>query len=421
MLGKPLTRATIKAAISVGVPDGRPHLMLWDARPTGLGLKLRASGSASWVFLYRPKGSPKGTPSRTVTLGAYPTMPLDDARREALKLAGKAASGGDPAADIRPERRRSRSRLSAALVAYERELLRRKVVARAEAMSSLRRGFGPMLDDEVGAIEQPQLIARISAIATHPRRHKDGTVYRTPGAAAEFRKHAHAFLAWCVSAGLTRHNALAGYRIPRQTREERLSGGGHQGKALSDAEIVKVWGAAETLGAFGGLIRLALLSGLRRNEIATLEWADLHDIAIVIPAKRSKMGREHRVPLTPLMQRILGAQPKRPGNSLVFPSPVSSGVIKGWSKLTPKLVKASGVALKIHDLRRSCRTLMRRLGIDEATAEAAIGHVKGGLVGIYDKHDLWAERVDAFARVSAHIEGLVGEADGTRDNVVVVQ
>ena len=37
MPGKPLTRATIKAAISVGVPYGRPHLMLWMPNPPGLG------------------------------------------------------------------------------------------------------------------------------------------------------------------------------------------------------------------------------------------------------------------------------------------------------------------------------------------------------------------------------------------------
>ena len=126
------------------------------------------------MFLYRPKGSPKGTPSRTVTLGLSDDAVKMHACCEALKLAGKAASGGDPAAHIRPERRRSRSRLSAASSPMSASCCgarwwrgRRRCQACGAASLTL--------DDEVGAIEQPQLIARISAIATHPRRHKDGT------------------------------------------------------------------------------------------------------------------------------------------------------------------------------------------------------------------------------------------------------
>ena len=36
-------------------------------------------------------------------------------------------------------------------------------------------------------------------------------------------------------------------------------------------------------------------------------------------------------------------------------------------------------------------------------AEAAIGHVRSGLVATYDKNDFWSERVDAFENMSAHI------------------
>ena len=154
------------------------------------------------------------------------------------------------------------------------------------------------------------------------------------------------------------------------------------------------------------LVRLGLLTGLRRNEIATLEWSDVRDDAIVIPAKRSKMAREHHVPLTPLMRSILEAQPKRTGNPLVFPSAVTGGVINGWSKLLPRLVRLSGVDMRIHDMRRTCRTVMSRHGVDEAVAELAIGHVRRGLVGIYNRDIQWSARVDAFEKVSAHISSL---------------
>ena len=160
-------------------------------------------------------------------------------------------------------------------------------------------------------------------------------------------------------------------------------------------------------GPFGGLIRLALLTGLRRNEIATLEWSDIRDDAIVIPAQRSKMGRAHFVPLTGLMRSVLEMQPIRTGNPLVFPSVVTGGVMAGWSKLLPKLIKASGVDMRIHDTRRTTRTLLSRLGVDEALAELCIGHLRKGLVGIYNKDLMWSARVAAVAKVSDHIRALV--------------
>ena len=50
---------------------------------------------------------------------------------------------------------------------------------------------------------------------------------------------------------------------------------------------------------------------------------------------------------------------------------------------------------------------MSRLGVDEATAELAIGHSRGGLVAIYDKHARWNERVEAFERVSNHVAAMI--------------
>ncbi|HET9538428.1 MAG TPA: Arm DNA-binding domain-containing protein, partial [Mesorhizobium sp.] len=107
-MGKPLTHATIRLAVSTGVPPGKSQIVLRDMRPVGLGLRLRPGGSASWIYVYRPKGSPRGTPPRTVTIGAWPTLDLDAARREALKHVGKVAGGGDPAAELRLQRLKSR-------------------------------------------------------------------------------------------------------------------------------------------------------------------------------------------------------------------------------------------------------------------------------------------------------------------------
>jgi integrase len=108
------------------------------------------------------------------------------------------------------------------------------------------------------------------------------------------------------------------------------------------------------------------------------------------------------VPFTPLMREVIAGEPVTT-SPLLFPSAVTGGRIKGWTKLVAKLRQASGVDFRLHDLRRTARTLMSRLGVAEDLAELAIGHVRDDLVARYNKDDAWAGRHDAFTKVSAHI------------------
>ena len=80
--------------------------------------------------------------------------------------------------------------------------------------------------------------------------------------------------------------------------------------------------------------------------------------------------------------------------------------------LVAKLQQASGVDFRLHDLRRTARTLMSRLGVTEDIAELAIGHVRADLVARYNKDDAWAGRRDAFTRVSDHVAALIGARTG---------
>ena len=53
---------------------------------------------------------------------------------------------------------------------------------------------------------------------------------------------------------------------------------------------------------------------------------------------------------------------------------------------------------------------MSRLGVPEEIAELAIGHVRRGLLATYNKDDAWMARVDAFERVSAHVEAVAKQS-----------
>jgi HEPN domain-containing protein len=80
--------------------------------------------------------------------------------------------------------------------------------------------------------------------------------------------------------------------------------------------------------------------------------------------------------------------------------------------LVAKLQQASGVDFRLHDLRRTARTLMSQLGVAEDIAELAIDHVRADLIARYNKDEAWPGRRDAFARVSAYVATLIGARAG---------
>ena len=160
------------------------------------------------------------------------------------------------------------------------------------------------------------------------------------------------------------------------------------------------------MASFGNLVRLGLLTGMRRGELSGLRRSDIKSDRLVLEAQHTKSGIIHELPLTDLMRDVLARQPQT-SSKLVFPSSRTGTRISGWTKLVRQLVKASGVDLTMHDLRRTCRTLMSRLGAPEDIAELAIGHQRADLVARYNKDAAWEQRFVAFEQVSTHLTQLV--------------
>jgi integrase len=395
-MGEKLTEAKIESAVRAGAPAGRSQRIVWASDPVGLGLRIRAEGSITWIYRYRSAGVSREA-AKTLKLGAWPALTLKVATAAAKAKAGEIALGRDPAAERRNQRTRERRVLSAALDDFELAIKRRRLVNVATIMSTLRRGLAPLASQEIGDLTRADLVDRIDALEAAGK----------PGAAADLRKHARSLLEWAVSRGLAPFNVLAGLRRPRASRAERLEDA-RKGRALSDDEIAAVWASSGSLGPFGGLLRLGLLTGMRRSELAGLRWADVRADRIVLEAHGTKTGVRHEVPVTAAMRAVLTAQAKDT-SGLVFPSArrKAQAQLSGWTQLVAAAVIASGIDFRLHDLRRSCRTLMSRLGVAEDVAELAIGHARAGLVGVYNKDAAWRARVETFELVSEHVAKIV--------------
>jgi integrase len=61
----------------------------------------------------------------------------------------------------------------------------------------------------------------------------------------------------------------------------------------------------------------------------------------------------------------------------------------------------------IHDLRRTARSLMTQAGVPPDHAERALGHVIGGVRGVYDRHRYREEKRQSFEALAQQIERIV--------------
>lgn len=390
------------------VPAGREELILWDTDLTGFGIRIRAT-TRTFIVAYRPAGAGRSANSKKLKVGpAESFKTTQEARNAARVLLGRVASGVDPAAERAEQKRREKSKLSDVLDAYERDLRRRQYVNLKVVMSGLRARLARHLHADIGELRGADLAGIIERLESTGK----------PGAAQDFRSRVRAFLAYAVTkAKVIEQNPLEGYRKQRATRADRVAKAQH-GRALTDAELGAVWRAADPATNFGRLVRFLILTGCRRGEGAGLRHSMIKGDIIELPAVFTKQGRSHVVPIAPALAELLKACPVDARDpDLVFASPRSGGVIGGWTQLVSGLEKKADVAFNLHDLRRSFRTGLSRLGVEPDLAELALGHARDDLEGRYNRDDARDSLRKAFERWADHIRLLPKLAESEKDKL----
>ncbi|MFN8851383.1 MAG: tyrosine-type recombinase/integrase [Inhella sp.] len=82
-------------------------------------------------------------------------------------------------------------------------------------------------------------------------------------------------------------------------------------------------------------------------------------------------------------------------------------VARALSRLTERTLETGGRKLRPHDLRRTFRTLLSRIGVAPHVAELCLNHQeKETMRRVYDGHDYTAEMADAWDRAGAHIQAI---------------
>jgi integrase len=200
-----------------------------------------------------------------------------------------------------------------------------------------------------------------------------------------------AFFEWCIKQRLIETNPCAHFSLKRKKPRERI---------LSDNELRAIWLACSN-DSFGRIVKLLILTGQRRNEIASAHSSWIRNDTLTIPAYISKNHHEHSIPLTPLARSLIP-----PSNSLLFPS-LADTVFSGFSKPKAALDKASNIYnWTLHDLRRTFATKLAELGTEPHIIEATLNHRTGTLTPIartYNRYAYLPQIKAALLLYEAHI------------------
>lgn len=182
-------------------------------------------------------------------------------------------------------------------------------------------------------------------------------------------------------------------------------------RVLSAEELTRIWKACEN-DSFGKIVRLLMLTGQRRGEIAAMQRSWLADDVVTFPASITKNGKEHSIPQCELTRELVDVEAFN-DNQHLFASSKTGTIITGWAKLKSALDKRCGVrGWTLHDLRRTWSTRSAELGTPPHVIEAVLNHLTGTispLARIYNRAKYQSEMRDALQTYDAYISSLISQ------------
>jgi integrase len=344
-----LTETLVKKA----TPPESGNAITYDGEVKGFGLRVTAAGSKSFILNYRIAGR-----ERRLTIGGYPAWSAAAARDEAKKLRRLVDQGVDPLAE-RQEMAKAPT-VQALWERYEQSHLptlsaRGQTDQRAMWRDFILPAFKSTKVADLTATEIDGLHARISL--TKP--------IRANRVLEVLRKALNLAIRW----GWVSRNVADSFSRNKEVARERFLSPDEYQLVLHKLDEMPNQKAANA-------IRLLSLTGARRGEVLTMEWADLDLLNSIwtIPMHKNKARKKKRLPLSPAAATLLKSMESE--SRYVFETSEGTPMAdlkRPWEWLR----RETGLEeLRIHDLRHSFASMLISQGETLEVIGKLLGHAQ---------------------------------------------
>jgi integrase len=387
---KALSEVQLRAWLAAGEPIAKSD-------GDGLTFTLSRGGVATWILRYSVGGR-----RRELTIGRYPDISLQIARRSATRERLRVGDGIDVAA----EKRRARH---ASVAAWT---VRQAVKDYTDKVLATRKASTQKL---WGGYVRAWVLPRLGAVLAADVRSADvramlvAASARGPGAVKTLQAATRAVFEHARGLMIRDDNPVIGIKRNAVVKAKPA----RKGASLAGDTLTKFLRAIPD-DVRGDALRLQLLTGVRPGELCAAPWSefDLDAATWSIEGSRTKKGEGYTIRLpsqaVTTLRRIKAGTPL---SAFLFPAargeddrPIPYQTYRAWLWRVLDRIKIDRKAIKPHDLRRTMRSGLTMLGVRYEVAERAINHKLPELAEIYDRNDYAEERAAALVRWADYLD-----------------
>lgn len=356
------------------------RLYIRDSRCRNLWLAVTSKGAKSF-FIYRRIN---GRPTR-YTLGRFPDLSVEQARKNADQVCGQIVCGIDP--------RAARRELKHGITLQELfdDYLETHAKARKRTWRDDEKQFSryilPWKNRPLSEIKRHHVATLHARVGEQHGQYAANRMIALLQSMFSFAER---------DRGYTGGNPAKGVRRFQEEKRARF---------LQPAEMPAFMQAveAEPSELVRDFVKLALFTGARKSNISGMRWADIDFVNGIWTIPHTKSGRSVPLPLCPEAIEILKRrQACADISEFVLPSYGKSGHLEepkiAWRKL---LERAGIVDLRIHDLRRTFGSWQAGAGSSLPIIGKALGHASTAATAIYSRLHLEPVRQSINQAVAA--------------------
>ncbi|MGH8558647.1 MAG: tyrosine-type recombinase/integrase [Methylococcales bacterium] len=332
-----------------------------DLKVPGLLIQITPTGTKSFQVFRRVNGKPV-----RVTLGRYPDLTIEQARRKALNVLSDLADGVNPNDEKKAERAKAVT-LNEALEDYFKARPGLKATTTKDTRIAFAATFSDWLDKPICEISRDRVETRHRAFGKNRSEARANLAFR----------YLRSVLNFAIDRYRDSENNPILQSNPVSILKRSWFRVERRRTVLKPYEISPWWKAVENLPnrIAGDYFKLLILTGLRREEALSLVWADIDLKTRTLTVRNTKNRTDHTLPLTEYLLELFEQRCRESGNEFVFSG--SRGRLSNLRYALDFVKSTSGVSFTPHDLRRTFATIADSLDTPGYALKALLNHKTG--------------------------------------------